>query len=387
MPEGRLFGSDRNDGRFVSSLAGVHDVYRRSRPRLALECCENPEQVPAWQSRVRSRLRKVLSFPTSPPQPPPLLVGREHRDGYELQRWELYPEPGVVAPFLTLVPNGASRKKRVPLVLCFPGTDHSKELLAGEEETHGRPGNPDVWFPEHNRMAWWYARHGMAAVAIDNPGTCEQAEPQLPGRSALVYALLWLGRNYLGLSTYRGLQLYRWAKKLPFVDPKRIAVSGHSLGTGPATALAVLEPRIAALVYNGNLQSRRAAAVSTGLEPMPPWHYTPGLLEWFDLPDLVAAVAPRPALVCEGGLGYDLRRVRRIYRLLDASSAFKVHHFPKYSNRACRKTDKRYPPEGLTKEEFKTWAVLDSSQHYFKEKAAAPWLLRQMSCKSQDNMS
>ena len=372
-PHGRTFHSRRDDGRFTSTAGAVHHLLKYTPPRLALDPHADAESLRQWQRHVRGKLREMVLFPQEYEPPPPRQLRAEPRDGYELQRWEAYPEPGSVTPFLLLVPDGATADRPVPLVLCFPGTDHPKELLAGEPMAHGEPSNAAKVYPEHNRMGWWCATNGMAALCVDNPGTCEQACPGL-GRTELVYHLISLGQSYLGLSTQRAVQLLRWAQGLPSVDATRIAAAGHSLGTGAALMLTALDPSLRALVFNSNLQSRRARAIATGLVTVPAWHYTPGMLRWFDTSDLVAAVAPRPVLVCEGGMGKDVARVRQAYRAFGADEAFRVVYSPRFADPAQRKPQTEGPPEGLTIDEFKAWAAQDSGWHYFKDDIAVPWL-------------
>ena len=64
--------------------------------------------------------------------PPPVRLWREERDGYRLEKWEFYPDDYAAVPFLVLIPEGASAAHPVPGVLCLPGSNHSKESLAGE---------------------------------------------------------------------------------------------------------------------------------------------------------------------------------------------------------------------------------------------------------------
>ena len=51
----------------------------------------------------------------------PVILDEERRDGYLLQRWEIYPDPDSIVPMLMLVPDTAIRKSPAPGVLCLPG--------------------------------------------------------------------------------------------------------------------------------------------------------------------------------------------------------------------------------------------------------------------------
>lgn len=380
---GRRFESRRKDGRFASTAGFVHHLTRRARPALAFDPRTPADEFPAWRRRVRARLRSLLALPPPAPRPGPRLVRRERRDGYRLQRWEMYPERGCVVPFLMLVPDTATERRPAPAVLCFPGTDHSKELLAGEPESEEQRATYHRYpaHPARERMGLHLARAGFVALCVDNPGTQESGDPACPGRTELCGQLMLLGRNYLGLCVHQAQVLCRWLRDLPFVDRRRIAACGHSLGSTRALALGVIEPRIAAVVNNGHLGSTLDAAIATGLVQSPLWHVVPGMLRWFDRADLAAAMAPRPLLIGEGVAPRHAARIRKAYSLMNARGRLKIVYSPRFEAKAKRRrrTTGRLP-EGLTREQLKENVLLDSDFHYFKPEIAVPWLLRVLRC-------
>ena len=154
MPDRLCFVSDRPDGRFVSTVGFVHAHLRDLKPKLAFDPAMSAHDFPAWREAVREKLRRLMCFPDVSEQPPPRQLWCEQREGYELQKWEAYPEPLSVVPFLVLVPDGLS--EAAPAVLCSPGSAMSKESLAGELEPDGSKSSHPHW--DRNRMAWWYAR-------------------------------------------------------------------------------------------------------------------------------------------------------------------------------------------------------------------------------------
>jgi dienelactone hydrolase len=327
---------------------------------------------------VRGRLRSLLRLPRAAPRVTARLVCTTRRDGYSVQRWELDLEPGWCVPFLALVPDTAAAETPAPAVLCFPGTDYSKELLAGEPERpgglaryHKYPANPDS-----ERMGWHYVRAGFVAVCVDNPATQEAWDARWPGRTELSQWLIAMGRSYFSLAAQQGLALFRWVRGLRCVDRLRVATSGFSLGTNPALMVAVLEPRVAAVVHNGHLGSQRDRAVSLGLAPEKMWQIVPGMLEWLDRPDLAAALAPRPLLICEGAAPWHARRVRNAYETARAAGRLRIIYNPAYATAARRRRAQRLSgaPEGVTEETFKQCVCQDSPNHGFKPEFAVPWL-------------
>ncbi len=373
------FNSNCSFNRSVTSSGFLLNLMKRTKPKLAFDPDMTASEFVEWQEKVRAKLKELMNFPAITPQPAPKKLFEEKRTGYRLEKWELYPEDGCAVPFLVLVPDIASEKSPVGAVLCMPGSNGTKELLAGEPElTSDIPPNKH---PEHNKMAFWYAQKGFVAIAVDNPVTGETSSicrGQSCGGSERVsfsFYALQLGRSYLGISVFHKLKILEWAKEQPFIDSRRIAVSGHSLGTEPAMILANLFPEISAIVFNDYLCDFRKMAIATCLWSAGIWHIVPGMLDWFDFPDLLAACAPKPLLISEGGPMADLQKVQSAYRLMNAEDKFKFYFLPPYDDASNRRDEIEELPEGISLEEYLTlYANVNTSEHYFKEQLAVPWL-------------
>jgi len=362
------FTSGREDGRFVDTAGFIHASLKALRPALCFDPEIPAEQFPHWRERVRDRLAELLRFPEVPPQPEPRMLWGEPRAGYELQKWECFPEPRSVVPFLVLIPEGVPRP--APAVLCFPGSSRTKEGLAGE------PEESDDRHWARNAMAQRYAREGIVAIAADNPGVGELRSEVQPNRAVHPMNLLWLGRNFEGLTTWQKLPMLEWARSQPWIDPGRIAVSGHSLGAKPALNLMVLDEGIRALVFNDFTCDFRERAVAMNLELIALHQYIPDFSLWFDSPELVAACAPRRVLITEGGRTVHIERIQRAWELLGVSDNVEVHYYPRFTDPADRLHEGEPMPEGLSMEEYYEYANIDVVNHAFKHEVAVPWLAR-----------
>ena len=370
MAQQSISHSPREDGRFVATAGLVHHELKRP-PRMAFDTGLGEKQFIAWRARVRRKLQEVLAFPDVPRQPRPKLIWEKPRDGYRLQRWELYPEPLSAVPFLLLVPDGVTKQAPAPAVMCFPGSEQPKEAVAGEPWES--VSNWKNRFGEHNLFAKHIVRAGMVAAVFDNPGTAELADPRTEDWRRQSLHMIWLGRSYEGLSVFQKWQALAWLKSVPFVDRRRIATCGHSLGAKPALALAVLDPSVKAVVWNDNAADWRRRDMVRNLQPVAPWHYIPGFALWFDYMDLMAALAPRPLLVTEGGRGDDFRKIRKAYTLSGARPNFKVTYMPNFARASARILDRKPMPEGIDEVAYARYANYDGD-HYFKEGVAVPWL-------------
>jgi len=391
----KVVRSGRPDGRHVSTRGFVQHLIRNARPKLAFDPEFTPAEFNKWRARVRAKMEELLDFPEPPPQPTPRRLWVKQREGYALEKWEVYPEPGSVVPFLVLIPDGVSADKPAPAVMCFPGSSDTKENLAGEPPLHPafKPRDRSHAGVQHgvrNQQALQFVRAGLVAVAVDHPGNGELSDlakhrgTAMDERNTLARYLIDFGRDYISLSVFQKRRILEWLRERPDVDADRIALSGHSLGTEPLLAMAALDLKINAIVWNDflcpNLERAKVATKpnSRGVRPTANWlgHCVPGLWEWFDYPDLVAAFAPRPLILTEGGPGHSLDLVRKAYEIAGASKNLSVHHYPKYSDPADRRDGKPIP-EGLDDLEWLDHANVDAPHHYFKGYLAVPWLAGQ----------
>lgn len=197
---------------------------------------------------------------------------------------------------------------------------------------------------------------------------------------------MMLGRHYVGISVFQKLYICDWLCEQRWVDRNRVAVSGHSLGTEPALCMMILNERIKAMVFNDYLTHNRIRYASRAKDEgqwthsNPLWHIVPGPLAWFDFPDLLAACAPRPLIICEGEPRALLKAVAHVYENAGAREHYEYHFYPKFAKATDRWSDGVWPPpDGVNEEEWLAFTNVDVPEHYFKGDVAVPWLLRKLS--------
>lgn len=379
--------SERKDGRFISSRGIVYSLLKNNPPKYAFNPNFSPEQFLEWQKNVRESMENIMKFPQvkNQSQPLPQKIQEEKRDGYLLQKWEAYPLPSCVISFLVLIPNNLNRHIPVPAVLCIPGSGKTKESLAGEKEIN--PGFGDSTFYEKNKMALHYVKIGLIAVAVDNPASGEASDiEKVSGNSNYDYisvsrGLLELGWSYLGYTSFVDMHVLNWMKTQKYIDNSKIIVSGFSLGTEPLMVLGVLDTTIYAFVYNDFLCRTRERALvltkpdSIGRRPVPNSirHLVPDFWRYFDFPDLVCALAPRPIICTEGGLDRDFDLVKKAYKLARKEDNVQLYHYPKYDEQKSR-SKLKVLPEGIDASTYFKLVNVDPTMHYFKEELIIPWL-------------
>jgi len=370
------FVSDREDGRFVDTADFMQAHIKSNKPKLAFDPGMEAREFPVWREKLRNKVLELMAFPDVPPQPEPKRISVDGRDGYQLLRWEAYPEPYCVVPLLMLLPDGASAQSPAPAVMCFPGSSGSKESLAGEPELEGWKNRWDARKRRDNSFALHYARQGMVTLAIDNPAKAE-AQSALRNVTEVSNSAIWAGRNYLGISVFQKTQILKWLARQSFVDSSRIATCGLSLGSDPADIVGLLNPRlVSAVIHNDFCCNWREQSIAMSGYSSTAWHIVPGMYAWFDAPDIQAALAPRHLLFTEGGRTNQLGRIRAAYELQGAPGNLKIYYYEKYATPDRRPLDDRPIPEGLSAQEYFEYANVDVLNHRFHPELAVPWLAK-----------
>lgn len=378
----KLFTTPREDGRFQDTAGFIHELMKANPPKLAFDPKMKREDFSAWREAIRARLLELMAFPEVPEQPSPKRLWIRQRKGYQVQKWEAYPEPGCVVPFMLVIPDGVSPSSPAPAVMCFPGSTWSLEGLVGEPEVFPKAktkvANSPEWKRQDNRMALHFARQGMIGVAVSNPAT-NDTDSTIRSRAEVSLNAIWMGRCYLGISAFQKAHILKWISEQAFVDKNRLAVCGHSLGSEPADVLGVLYPKlIKAVIHNDFCCNWIERSIAQSGAVSPAHHLIPGMYKWFDATDLEASIAPRPLLFTEGGRANQLAKIKAAYRLNGAEDNMKVFHYTKYADPAARIHDFQPIPEGLSSNEYLEYANVDVKEHCFRPKRAVPWLAEKL---------
>ena len=373
--------TDRQDGRFQSTRGTVQYMLKQMKPAYAFDPSFTPAEFKEWQSGLRTAMKELMHFPEIADLPAPVCIKTVQRDGYRVEKWESYPLPGSVVPYLVLIPDGVDPGHKAPAVLCIPGFGGSKEGLAGETEGDYELTSFPVEPVKKGAMALHYVKRGLVAVAVDNPSCAELSDNGHFDYLNTSRILLEMGWSYLGLTAYQDWNVLSWMKELDFVNKDRLIVSGFSLGTEPLMVLGTLDPSIYAFVYNDFLcRTLERILVMTkpdpkGIRLFPNFieHLIPGFLTQFDFPDLVAALAPRPVICTEGGLDRDFDLIRKAYEISGKPDHFTYYHYKKFVDPKDRKQIEQVP-EGIDRDTYFNLVNVDPKNHYFKEEWVLPWI-------------
>ncbi|WP_447041439.1 DegT/DnrJ/EryC1/StrS family aminotransferase [Streptomyces sp. DSM 118878] len=180
-----------------------------------------------------------------------------------------------------LAPRGTAHG---PAVLVLGGRNARLDQLTGDVP----PDHPD------RNVAEQLAHAGFVTLSFDHGIGGGLDDERRAGRdegALLAHAFALTGRSLLGALTGDALAALDLLAGHPLVDPERVGLFGHSLGAAVALHTALLaEDRTVPLCAASHLGSYPAlfARLLTGHEGA----VLPGILDYADLPDLYAALAP-----------------------------------------------------------------------------------------------
>lgn len=253
----------------------------------ALEQLKTPEQIQAYQQRLREFFIKQLGgFPERTPLHAQL-VGTIEADGYRIEKviFESQPRHHVTA-------NLYLPQSQPP----FPGV-----LVASG---HSRTAKTADY---NQRFGIMLARHGMAALCYDPIGQGERSQiltsdgkPQFSGTTQ-EHFLIGVGSILVGTNTARyriwdAMRAIDYLAGRPDIDSKKIGMTGCSGGGTLTSYVMALDDRVACAAPSCYLTTFRRLIETIG--PQDAEQNIFGQIAFgLDQPDYVLLRAPRPTLI------------------------------------------------------------------------------------------
>ncbi len=246
-----------------------------------------PTGRPFATEELRQRVRRLTAYEA----PKNALIvkpyGEIARAGYRIEKLVYESEPGITIPALLFVPDGGSARK--PAMIYVHGRGKSAAAAVGGELEQ-------------------FVKAGLIVLAIDVRGLGETQSRNAEGSDDFpVYfgdfesamTALHLGRPLVGMrmtDVLRGVDLLAARAD---VERTKIYGFGKDAGAIPLLHAAALDERIGKLAVEGML-----ASYQTIIQQRIHWQIfeqvIPGVLRSYDLPDVVAALAPRQVWIVNG---------------------------------------------------------------------------------------
>ncbi len=268
--------------------------YDATTPALSYDAT-TPDEHRAWESRTRAKIIELLGgFPDEKSPLDPEIVETVEFDDYIRERVIFNTRPGMSIPTYLLLPKNRSGK--IPGIVCLPGHGPGKDTIVGytdEGEPRGEIGG------YQNDFAIQAARKGYAALAIEQAAFGERnaVDERQSGCNVPTLNALMLGATMIGIRTWDAIRSLDYLLTRDEVDGDRIGVMGISGGGTTTLFSAATEPRFRAAFVSGYLCSFRHSIMDMH-------HcvdnFVPGIIQWAEMYDIAALIAPR-ALFAESG--------------------------------------------------------------------------------------
>jgi cephalosporin-C deacetylase-like acetyl esterase len=280
-------------GQVLTSLGG-ETVFSLNRKRLEEVgrkpiTLETKNKFQSFQEQTWRDVRRLVNWDewTEPLRKNPPRVrryGEILRSGYRIEKLTYESEPGILIPALLLVPQSSSGRARA--VVYVDGHGKSAEAEAGQELEQ-------------------LVQAGFVVLAIDARGFGEtevletqQADDVRPffGDYDSGMTALLVGRPLVAMRAFDISRAVDLLQSLEGVDSQQIHGMGRGNGAVALLYAATLDTRIKMVVLEQMLQSYRAV-VDNRVQRQVFESAVPRVLRFYDLPDLVAALAPRPVWI------------------------------------------------------------------------------------------
>ena len=277
------------------------------------EKLETPEQLAAYQQRMRQFFITALGgFPERTPLNP-RVVAKEDRDGYRIEKIIFESRPRHFVTAVLYLPDAEPP---------YPGV-----LVPCGHSNNGKASDP------YQRVSILLARGGMAALCYDPIDQGERfqllddaGKPVIGGTTA--HCVLGVGSTLLGRNTatfriWDGMRAIDYLQSRKEVDPKRIGCTGNSGGGTLTSYLMALDERIGCAAPSCYLTSLRRLIDTIGPQDAEQ-NIHAQIARGMDHADYVLMRAPKPTLMCVATRDYfdvdgawsSFRQAKRFYTRL-----------------------------------------------------------------------
>lgn len=285
LPEGSL--NCTSTGEVLTALGGRSVVQINTEQMRAVAPTgaqvRTAEGAPAAREKIRSTLRSLLALPSERAPLKPAVLSRTLGQGLIFEEFVFHSESEVRIPGWFVKPE--DRTGRLPTVVYV--------------SEHGRNGIV------HETSEWHsLARRGYAVCAIDLRGL-GISTPHYPTAGPLFYgyddpdiqsgyawACLTLGKPVVGQRVWDFLRTLDYLETRTDVDHAKLDVYGFGGGALAALMGTALDDRPHSILLESVLADFRSVVESEDYTLRLGW-FVFGILRQLDMPDLVAAVAPR----------------------------------------------------------------------------------------------
>jgi cephalosporin-C deacetylase-like acetyl esterase len=278
----------------VSTSIGGRSVVQLNTDRARIVIEKSPFQnasmnAASVRAQARKELTELLAFPQQRSSLHSRIRSSNPRKSVVIEEIQFESEPGMRVPGWFVRSSSASSRCSTVLYLTDDGGD---EVVA-------EPGSMDRLLE---------AGHAVCAINLRGIGL---TTPRFPSGGPNYYdgsvhlddrfawTCLVMGRPLIGQRVWDTLRAVDYLVSRPDVDSSRIRIVG--VGSPGLTAMmaALLDQRVRSVLVDRTLASYASILESESYSLKLAW-FVPGILRKFDLPQIAAALSPRPCWILNG---------------------------------------------------------------------------------------
>lgn len=317
----------------LRTMPGLWRWYEQSARQLAFHA-QTRAEAEIWQRTLRETLTRLLGRqPDESVAPVAQRIEMIEADGFARELVVMQTQPGEYMPCYVLIPGRAAPPYKPVIALHGHGTWGARGLVGIAQS--------DLETDFIKQLNYDYARQlalrGYLVFAPVLRGFAERAEAATPTNSGAPVDPMWIsscrevalnailcGTTLIGLRVWDVIRLVDYIQSRPEPMIKGLGCVGLSGGGTVALFTAALEQRITCAVVSGYVNTFRTSIMS--IEHCV-CNYIPGLVQYAEISDIAALMAPRPLLVESGihdpiypveGTRQALDELRAVYRCFGA---------------------------------------------------------------------
>lgn len=239
----------------------------------------NAAELQQYQQLIRNEARSLTAYEKTSGDLKTARFGEIGRAGYRIEKFSFESAPGVVIPSLFFTPINAAGKR--PAVLYVHESGKAVDAGSGAEIES-------------------LVQAGAAVLAIDLRGVGETAEEldradafaQYFGAFESAMTAMLVGKTLVGLRAQDIARAVDWLAARNDIDPQGLAAYGFGRAAPALLHAASFDDRIKTVVLDQMLVSYENV-LTEKINRRVFENIVPGAIPRYDLPDLVASVAPR----------------------------------------------------------------------------------------------
>lgn len=284
---------------------------------------KNKEDFGEWKSLVYKKFIEIYDFKNldNPTLKNVKVESTKNIDSNILTKFSAKAFDGDKIIFYELKPDYQFESLQTVFIIPGSGNQGAADVLGLDNEYK------DYFY--HKNIGKKLVNEGYVVYVIENRGWGERTidaglhcnEPNVYcSGNVLSKHLSNIGKDLFTLQISDSLQVFDFIKNQKYVDSDNIAVMGLSLGGGVVQGMGIIQSDIKSVIIASGLVSYDKAG-GTGI--------TPGMLKFFDFPDIVASLAPKPIYLSWGEheksnfrfeveTAYSANIVKKAYSLMDA---------------------------------------------------------------------